>query len=260
MLTDAPDAVNPSARRAIGNGYVAAGTHAALAFLRARPGAVRRVLLGREASPAVEEAVRATGVRPEQTEGAELDRIAGGIPHQGLVAMGEAPPGLPASGLSADDVPLVLVLDGLTDPRNVGAVIRTAAAAGVGAVVMPRDRAPGLSPALVKAAAGAVEWVPIVRVVNLARSLNDLAAAGYWLVGLDGDSDTSLYDPKALPGLPCALVAGAEGAGLRQLTRRVCHRLVRIPMAGAVESLNVSVAVAVALFELRRATAGRAAG
>jgi 23S rRNA (guanosine2251-2'-O)-methyltransferase len=251
-------AVNPGGR-GDRSGYAACGRHAALAFLRRRPGAVRRVALGREAGDEVERAIRDAGVRPETAAAGELDRLAGGVPHQGVVAIGEPPAPLSFEEIAAGERPLVLVLDGLTDPRNVGAVIRTAAAAGVGAVVMARDRAPGLSPALVKAAAGAVEWVPIVRVTNLARALGDLGERGYWLIGLDGAAPASLYEPGAIPGLPCALVAGAEDTGLRRLTRRVCHRLVRIPMARPVESLNVSVAVAVALFEIRRATGGGSA-
>jgi 23S rRNA (guanosine2251-2'-O)-methyltransferase len=149
----------------------------------------------------------------------------------------------------------VLALDGLTDPRNVGASLRTAAAVGVDAVIMARDRAPGLSPALVKAAAGAVEWVRIARVVNLSRTLGALREAGFWVVGLDGAAEHELYAPGAFPGLPCVLVVGAEGDGLRSLTRRVCHRLLRIPLRGNVESLNVSVALGVALFELHRQSA-----
>ena len=154
----------------------------------------------------------------------------------------------------------MLVLDEVTDPRNVGALLRSAEAAGVGAVVLARDRAPQLSPALVKAAAGAIEWLPLVRVVNITRSLEALQEAGYWTIGLAGEAESSLYEPGAVPGLPAALVVGSEGAGMRPLVRRACHRLVHIPMLGRTSSLNVSVAAAVALFELRRAATDRLVG
>jgi len=127
-------------------------------------------------------------------------------------------------------------------------------------VVLARDRAPQLSPALVKAAAGAVEYLELVRVVNIARALEDLQAGGYWTIGLAGEAATSLYDEGAIPGLPAALVVGSEGAGMRPLVRRACHRLVRIPMLGRTSSLNVSAAAAVALFELRRTAGDRPVG
>lgn len=146
----------------------------------------------------------------------------------------------------------MLALDELTDPRNVGAILRTAEAAGAAGVLLTRDRMPGLPPALVKSAAGAVEWLPLVRVTNLARALEALRDRGYWIVGLDGAAERSVHDPDGFPGLPCVLVAGAEGSGLRHLTREYCHRLLRIPMVGRVESLNASVAAAVGLYELRR--------
>jgi len=233
--------------------YVACGRHAALAFAQTRPEDVRRVLVAGEAAGLDRLPLDLpSAVVIEQREPAELDRLVGGVPHQGIVVLGEPPPGLDPGAIRPERHGLVLVLDGLTDPRNVGAILRTAAAAGVGAILMSRDRAPGLSPALVKAAAGAVEWVPIARVVNLARALRDLRDAGYWVLGLDGEGEQDLYEPDAILGPPTALVAGAEGRGLRSLTQRVCHRLLRIPMAGGVESLNVSVAVALALFEIRR--------
>lgn len=176
------------------------------------------------------------------------------------MAIGNPPETVSIGSLDPTRHRIVLALDGLTDPRNVGAIIRTAEAVGASALVMARDRAPGWSPALVKAAAGAVEWLPIARVTNLVRSLVGLAQLGYWLVGLDGEVEWDLFDPAAVPGLPCVLVAGAEGTGLRELTRKTCHRLVRIPMAGRVESLNASVAVAIALFELRRREPSRVSG
>lgn len=183
-----------------------------------------------------------------------------GVPHQGVVALGRAPASVPLETLVERQPDLVLVLDEVTDPRNVGALLRSAEAAGAGAVVLARDRAPQLTPALVKAAAGAVEWLQLVRVVNIARTLESLQEAGYWTLGLAGEAEQSLYDPGAVPGLPAALVVGSEGGGMRQLVRRSCHRLLHIPMLGQTSSLNVSVAAAVALFEVRRTATDRPVG
>ena len=146
--------------------------------------------------------------------------------------------------------PLLLVLDGVTDPHNLGACLRSADAAGVAAVVAPRDRAAGLTPVVRKVAAGAAESVPFVAVVNLARTLRELKERGVWLVGTDDEAERTLYDVD-MTG-PTAIVMGSEGEGLRRLTREACDELVRIPMGGAVESLNVSVAAGVALFEAVR--------
>ena len=127
-------------------------------------------------------------------------------------------------------------------------------------MVLARDRAPHLVPSLVKAAAGAVEWVRLVRVVNVARTLEALQEAGYWTLGLAGEAEASLYDGGSIPGWPVALVVGSEGEGMRSLVRRRCHRLLRIPMHGRTSSLNASVAAAVALFEIRRQATDRLVG
>lgn len=250
MLTEPPQGVN-RAPRGRQSPYVVCGRHAALAFLRARPEAVERVLVSREAGE-MSSAVRELGLPAHVADAATLERLSGGVPHQGMIAIGRPPEGVGLVELVARACPIIVALDGLTDPRNVGAIIRTAEAVGVGGIVMARDRAPGLSPALVKAAAGAVEWLPIARVVNLARALEDLRRAGHWVLGLDGQAEAEIQSPGAVPGFPCVLVVGAEGHGLRSLTRRMCDRLVRIPMSGRVESLNASIAAAVALYELRR--------
>jgi 23S rRNA (guanosine2251-2'-O)-methyltransferase len=233
--------------------YVACGVHAARAFVLARPDHVERILLERNSSPELTALAAARGIAIEHADPAALGRIAQGVVHQGVVAVGRPPAEHPLEALVADRRDMVIALDGVTDPRNAGAILRSAEAAGVGAVVIGRDRAPGLSPALVKAAAGAVEWLPVARVTNLARSLEELSAAGYWLIGLAEDADRELYDTSATPGFPLVLILGSEGAGLRPIIRRACHRLLRIPMRGRTESLNVSVAAAVAIFELRRA-------
>ena len=236
--------------------YVACGAHAARAFIVARPEQVERLLLERHASQELEALAAARGVAIEHGDPGVLGRVAQGIVHQGIVAVGRPPAERPFDALVADRPDLIVALDGVTDPRNAGAIFRSAEAAGAGAILVGRDRAPGLSPALVKAAAGAVEWLPVARVTNLARALEGLSEAGYWLVGLAGDADRDLYDGSATPGFPLVLIVGSEGTGLRPIVRRACHRLLRIPMRGRTESLNVSVAAAVAIFELRRALGG----
>jgi 23S rRNA (guanosine2251-2'-O)-methyltransferase len=165
--------------------------------------------------------------------------------------------------LSLDDVvndvgpgTLLLLLDGVTDPRNLGACLRVADAAGVQAVIVPRDRSVGLTPAALKAAAGAAEAVPLIAVTNLARAMDDLRDAGVRLVGAAGEAKQSLFDMD-LTG-PLAWVLGAEGTGLRRLTRERCDALASIPIIGHVESLNVSVATGICLYEAvrqRRASA-----
>jgi 23S rRNA (guanosine2251-2'-O)-methyltransferase len=189
------------------------------------------------------------------SEEAQLDKLAAGERHQGVVAELLPRAGDPETQLeealeAAGDAPLLLVLDGVQDPHNLGACLRSADAAGVAAVLVPRDRAAGLTPVVRKVAAGAAETVPLVAVVNLARTLRELKERGVWLVGTDDSAEKTLYDAE-LTG-PVALVMGSEGEGMRRLTRECCDQLVSIPMAGAVESLNVSVAAGVALFEAVR--------
>ncbi|HIE53826.1 MAG TPA: 23S rRNA (guanosine(2251)-2'-O)-methyltransferase RlmB, partial [Chromatiaceae bacterium] len=147
--------------------------------------------------------------------------------------------------------PLLLVLDGLQDPHNLGACLRSADAAGVQAVIAPRDRASGLTPVVCKVASGAAESTPFIQVTNLARTLRHLRDAyGIWILGTAGEADTELYDADLKRGV--AIVMGNEEKGLRRLTREQCDQLVRLPMAGSVESLNVSVAAGVVLFEAVR--------
>ena len=176
-----------------------------------------------------------------------LERIAGTTAHQGVVALGAA---TRYAGL--DDVAgeLLVVLDGVEDPHNLGAIIRTAHAAGAAAVVIPERRAAGLTDVVAKAAAGALEHLPVVRVVNINRTLEDLKQKGYWIYGLDerGPEDYTRVDYAS----PAALVFGGEGKGLHEQVRKHCDLLLRIPMAGAISSLNVSVAAGVVLFEWRR--------
>ncbi|RQH07500.1 23S rRNA (guanosine(2251)-2'-O)-methyltransferase RlmB [Paraburkholderia dinghuensis] len=152
--------------------------------------------------------------------------------------------------------PLLLVLDGVTDPHNLGACLRVADAAGAHAVIAPRDRAVGLNATAAKVASGAADTVPYITVTNLARALRELKEAGVWVVGTSDDASASVYQTK-LDG-PVAIVMGAEGEGMRRLTRETCDEVMHIPMAGTVESLNVSVASGVCLFEaVRQRTAAR---
>ncbi|MCK4707662.1 MAG: 23S rRNA (guanosine(2251)-2'-O)-methyltransferase RlmB [Gammaproteobacteria bacterium] len=145
---------------------------------------------------------------------------------------------------------LFLVLDGVQDPHNLGACLRTADAAGVVAVIVPKDRSAGMTPVVKKVAAGGAETVPLITVTNLSRSLKELKDAGVWLVGTSDDAEKSLYD-ESLSG-PIALVMGAEGEGIRRLTAENCDYLVKLPMKGQVESLNVSVATGICLYEINR--------
>jgi 23S rRNA (guanosine2251-2'-O)-methyltransferase len=200
------------------------------------------------------EQARKGGVPVERVGREELDALLPGVNHQGVVGRCQGPVAGDENTLRelmhGAEVPLLLVLDGVTDPHNLGACLRSADAAGVTAVIAPRDRAAGLGATARKVAAGAAENVPFVQVTNLARTLGWLADAGVWRIGLAGEGAGTLHAAD-LTG-PLALVLGSEGRGLRRLTREHCDLLVRIPMAGRVASLNVSVAAGVALFEARR--------
>ena len=203
------------------------------------------------------ERARAAGARLIDSDDARLAQLAGTTRHQGVVARVAV---LPAQH-SLDDVldgvsgpPLVLVLDGVTDPHNLGACLRVADGAGAHAVVAPKDHAVGLNATVAKVASGAAETVPYLMVTNLARTLGELKERDIRVIGTSDDAEATIYDVD-LRG-PVALVMGAEGAGMRQLTRKSCDELVRIPMAGAVESLNVSVAAGVCLFEALRQRRG----
>ncbi len=210
------------------------------------------------------------GVRLIDADGARLTGLAGGMGHQGVVARVN----LDAKQESLDELldrlqndgeqnpndqhlrPLLLVLDGVTDPHNLGACLRTADGAGAHAVVAPKDHAVGVNATVAKVASGAADTVPYFMVTNLARTLGELKERGIWVVGTSDQATKSLYDLD-LTG-PVALVLGAEGDGLRQLTAKTCDELVTIPMQGAVESLNVSVASAVCLYEAVRQRRGAA--
>jgi 23S rRNA (guanosine2251-2'-O)-methyltransferase len=185
----------------------------------------------------------------------QLDKLAGEARHQGVAALYEPPPMAHENDLAAlmerdGSQTLVLVLDGVTDPHNLGACLRSSAAAKVTAVIVPKDRAVGLTPVVRRASAGGADRVPLIAVTNLARTLRELKDAGVWITGLDGDTQTSIYAVD-LKG-PVAIVLGSEGEGMRRLTRELCDFVAKIPMPGTMESLNVSVATGVVLFEALR--------
>ena len=196
------------------------------------------------------------GVRIIEADGPRLITLTGSAGHQGVAARVQAVEGVRTLDELLDDlqeqgtVPLLLVLDGVTDPHNLGACLRVADGAGAHAVIAPKDHAAGINATVAKVASGAAETVPYFMVTNLARTLNELKERSIWVTGTSDDAERTLYDVD-FKG-PTALVLGAEGAGMRQLTRKTCDQLVRIPMMGAVESLNVSVASGVCLYEARR--------
>lgn len=190
----------------------------------------------------------------QSCDAGELARMSGTAKHQGIAALvrGAGPMGERQAQeyLVRLDCPLVLVLDSIQDPRNFGALLRTADAAGVDLVVTARSRNVALTPVVSKVAAGAAEAQPIAEVANLARFLATLRDAGLWIIGTDDQADGSLFDANLR--VPVALVLGAEGEGLRRLTREHCHQIVALPMHGVVSSLNVAVAAGICLYECRR--------
>lgn len=214
---------------------------------------IERVVVARGASGArlqeIIDLCRQRGIPVRFEQKRVLDRLTGETPHQGVVAVGAV-----ERYADADEVfssaRLVVVLDGVEDPHNLGAIVRTAHASGADAVVIGQRRAAGLSEAVAKAAAGALAWLPVVRVVNIAQALDRLKERNFWIYGLD-ERGREAYDQVELRE-PAALVLGSEGKGLHQHVRKRCDFTVRIPLAGRIASLNVSVAAGVMLFEWRR--------
>ncbi|MEB3735185.1 23S rRNA (guanosine(2251)-2'-O)-methyltransferase RlmB [Halopseudomonas pachastrellae] len=234
------------------------GLHAVQALLDRHPKRIKRLLLqaGRlnERQQALLALAERQGVALQRVAGDELDAQAEGV-HQGVVA--EVVP----SQLWSEEMlghmldrlegtPLLLVLDGVTDPHNLGACLRSADAAGAHAVIVPRDRSASLNPTVRKVACGAAETVPLVAVTNLSRTLKQLKQRGLWVVGTAGEADQLIYDVDFT--VPSIIIMGAEGAGMRRLTREHCDYLAKLPMAGSVSSLNVSVATGICLFEAVR--------
>ncbi len=234
------------------------GFHAVAAMLERHPRRVRQLYVQANREDhrvaAVLDAAAAVGVPTSAVSKAELQTLVDGN-HQG-VAIHCSPSPVRNENELADYLAgltgsaLVLVLDGVTDPHNLGACIRSAEAAGAHAVIIPKDKSAGLTPTVRKVASGAAELLPVFRVTNLARCLRQLKQMGLWVSGLAGEANTTIYDLD-LTG-PTVMVMGAEGKGLRQLSRKECDHLVKIPMPGRIESLNVSVSAGVALFEASR--------
>jgi 23S rRNA (guanosine2251-2'-O)-methyltransferase len=233
------------------------GFHAVTSRLRQNAEGVLEVYLDQsrhdQRSRDLLQLAEANDVKTIQVPRQRLDGMAGDK-HQGVVAKVSALAALPHTldGVleNLSESALLLVLDGVQDPHNLGACLRVADAMGAHAVIAPKDRAVGLNPTVRKVASGAAETVPFITVTNLARTLRELQELGIWVVGTAGEADQDLFSMK-LEG-PVAWVLGAEGEGLRRLTRENCDELARIPMFGAVESLNVSVAAGICLFESRR--------
>jgi 23S rRNA (guanosine2251-2'-O)-methyltransferase len=236
------------------------GINPVLEALRAKR--VRRLRISARSDRRIEEAISLAAsqrVAVERVDQSALDRAAKGGVHQGLVADLDDPREYDVAGIvsAASGAPLVVVLDGVEDPHNVGAILRTADAAGVTGVIRQSRHSAALDGVVGKASAGALAHARVATVVNIARAVEELKEAGVWTVGLAGDAPELYTDVDWT--LPSAIVLGAEGTGLRRLVRDRCDRLVSIPMRGAVDSLNVSVAAGVVLFEaLRQRTAEEA--
>ena len=242
-----------------GETFLIWGHHAIRAALKKAPECVLEAwaeahVQGGEVESLCDELTR-LGVSVQGVPRHTLDQLAGGGRHQGIVVRRRPAPQLTLDALREDlsrarDPALLLVLDGVQDPQNLGACLRVADAAGARAVIVPKDRAAGRSGAVFKVASGAADTIPLVTVTNLARAMRELQSAGIWLLGATQDAEESLYAVDMT--VPLGIVLGGEAQGLRRLTREHCDRLVAIPMRGTVESLNVASAAAVCLFEANR--------
>jgi 23S rRNA (guanosine2251-2'-O)-methyltransferase len=254
----AGQSIDTSGDAASGKRHLVYGLHAVGAVIDRSPERVLELWMAepRQDTRArtLRDRARAAGIQVQTVAGESLAKLAGQVAHQGAVA--SIRPQRPwdehdlIKAISQIEQPFLLVLDGVTDPHNLGACLRSADAAGVHAVIIPKDRSAAVDGVVRKVAAGAAEFVPVAQVTNLARTLAALKEQGVWVFGLDGEATQPLYEVDLKR--PLALVLGAEGEGMRRLTRESCDFLARIPMAGQVESLNVSVAAGVALFEARR--------
>jgi 23S rRNA (guanosine2251-2'-O)-methyltransferase len=240
------------------------GMHAVAAALQHEPDSINMVWMEHarrdKRAQQISALVKQHAIPLQRVERDELDQMAGGGRHQGIVAEARLQPSLDDAGLKTllaglDVPPFLLILDGVQDPHNLGACLRTADAAGIHAVIAPRDKACGLTSTVRKVASGAAETVPFVQVTNLARTLKSLQQAGIWIIGTDLATSNDLFQTD-LTG-PLALVLGAEGKGLRRLTREACDALVKLPMHGSVQSLNVSVSAGICLYEALRQREGR---
>ncbi|MGY6276851.1 23S rRNA (guanosine(2251)-2'-O)-methyltransferase RlmB [Methylomonas sp. MgM2] len=235
------------------------GIHAVQAALDYSPQNIRRAWVDNQRQDArlkqLSDELQALGVHPEKSERKKLDRLADGKNHQGIVVAVELPAMFNEDDLkraveTLAEPAFYLILDQVQDPHNLGACLRTADAAGAHGIILPKDNSASITPTVCKVASGAAETVPVYQVTNLARVMRWLKERNIWIIGTAGEADRSIYDLKL--DMPLALVMGAEGTGLRQLTRKHCDFLVKIPMSGQVESLNVSVAAGVLMYEVFR--------
>ncbi|MCK9606765.1 MAG: 23S rRNA (guanosine(2251)-2'-O)-methyltransferase RlmB [Methylomonas sp.] len=235
------------------------GIHAVQAALEYSPQKIKQAWVDQQRQDArlkqVSDDLFALGIRPEKTERKKLDRMADGKNHQGIVVAVELPAmhsedQLKQAVEALAEPAFYLVLDQVQDPHNLGACLRTADAVGAHGIILTKDNAAGITPTVCKVASGAAETVPVYQVTNLARVLRWLKEQNIWIMGAAGEAEQTIYDMKL--DMPLALVMGTEGTGMRHLTRQHCDFLVKIPMAGQVESLNVSVAAGVMLYEVFR--------
>jgi 23S rRNA (guanosine2251-2'-O)-methyltransferase len=237
---------------------ILSGIHPVAEALRAKHPLERLLVAQGAGGPRLQELIdlaRRAGVPVRFEPRPALDRLAGTSAHQGVIAMGAARQYAELEQVARAE--LLVVLDGVEDPHNLGAVIRTAHAAGAGGIIIPERRAASLTDVAAKAAAGAIEHLPVTRVTNINRTLEDLKERGYWIYGLD-ERGTESYDQVAY-SLPTVIVLGGEGKGLHEQVKKHCDLLVRIPLAGKISSLNVSVAAGIVLFEWKRRGASRQA-
>lgn len=234
------------------------GMHSTTALLKNEPHRIVRLYIQETRDEKINQLIglaKQHAIPIEYATRVHLDKITAGGNHQGIVAFCEAAKIYTESDIEAlleraESLPLILVLDGLQDPHNLGACFRTADAAGVTAIIAPKDKSVGITPVVNKVASGAAETIPFIQVTNLVRALETLKSLGVWIYGTDGAATQSIYQTDLR--LPLALILGAEGKGLRRLTQAHCDLLVSIPMLGSVSSLNVSVAAGICLYEVVR--------
>ncbi len=239
------------------------GRRAVLEALRARR-PLRKLLVAKAARHggiirAILQEARSQNILVQFIDGHRLDALVPGRPHQGVVALVSAKPLVSVDEILAlarrrEEAPIVVVLDGVESPMNFGAVLRTAEGAGVHGVIIPKHRAVGLTGAVAKTSAGAIEYIPVAQVTNIVRTLEELKTGGLWIVGADPGARDVYYQVRLLP--PLAVVLGGEERGLGRLVKEHCDLLVRLPMKGQISSLNVAVAAGVLLYEVQRQLAG----
>jgi 23S rRNA (guanosine2251-2'-O)-methyltransferase len=229
---------------------VICGVNPVREVLRASPASlsVLYFVAGAHAAASIAEEARAAGLATEVTSREKLDELTRGAHHQGIAARTRTSPSVDLEDLLATKPALLVALDGITDPQNLGAIIRSAEVLGAGGVVLPKDRSAQVTPAVVRASSGATAHLKMARVVNLVRGLEQIKSSGYWIVGLDGEGPSQFRD---LPSFDrAAVVIGGEGKGIRPLVARACDFTVAIPVRGRISSLNAAAAAAIGLYEI----------